>query len=175
VLVQCNTGSRQQLRVAGEPVGREIQAPAIAMNAPGAGGAESERGSIIIVVATDAPLLPHQLKRIARRATMGLARMGATSGNGSGDIFIAFSTTNAGAARAPAAQAGQARPPVAVQMVSNEVISPLFEATVQATEESITNALVAAEDMRGINDHSVPALPHEALQEALRRHGRLGN
>jgi len=175
VLVQCNTGSRQQLRIAGELVGREIQAPAIAMNAPGSGGAESERGSIIIVVATDAPLLPHQLKRIARRATMGLARMGATSGNGSGDIFIAFSTANAGAARAPAAPAGQARPPVAVQMVSNEVISPLFEATVQATEEAITNALLAAEDMRGINDHFVPALPHTAMLEVLRRHNRLGN
>jgi L-aminopeptidase/D-esterase-like protein len=173
VLVQCNTGSRQQLRIAGEPVGREIQAPATAQKAPGAGGAETERGSIIIVVATDAPLLPHQLKRITRRATMGLARMGATSGNGSGDIFIAFSTANAGAARAPAAKQGGARPPVAVQMVSNEVISPLFEATVQATEEAITNALVAAEDMRGADNHLVPALPHEALREVLRRHGRL--
>lgn len=173
VLVQCNTGSRQQLRIAGEPVGRELQAPQIAMDAPGAGGADTERGSIIIVVATDAPLLPHQLKRIARRATMGLARMGATSGNGSGDIFIAFSTANPGAARAPAAGPGQPRPPVNVQMVSNEVISPLFEATVQATEEAITNALVGAEDMRGAGDHFVPALPHEALREVLRKHGRL--
>lgn len=173
VLVQCNTGSRQQLRIASEAVGREMQAPAIAANAPGALGAESDRGSIIIVVATDAPLLPHQLKRIVRRATMGLARMGATSSNGSGDIFIAFSTANPGAARAHAAKPGEARPPVSVQMVSNEAISPLFEAIVQATEEAITNALIAAEDMRGVDDHFVPALPHEALREVLRRHGRL--
>jgi L-aminopeptidase/D-esterase-like protein len=141
---------------------------------PGTWDPNSERGSIIIVVATDAPLLPHQLKRIARRATMGLARMGATSGNGSGDIFVAFSTANAGAA-GPALKDRKAPPPLTskVEMVSNDRISPLFEATVQATEEAITNALVAAEDMRGTDDHLVRALPHDEVRAILRKHGRL--
>jgi len=175
VLVQCNTGARQQLRVGGELVGPELAAaaPKIARNAPGAGGGETERGSIIIVIGTDAPLLPHQLKRMARRATMGLARNGAISSNGSGDIFIAFSTANAGAAGARAGTSNQGRT-ANVEMVRNDSISPLFEATVQATEEAIINALIAAEDMRGVDDHFVPALPHDALREVLRTHGRLG-
>ena len=168
VLVQCNTGTRLQLRVGGQLVGPALAAiaPKSASAAPGAGGNETERGSIIIVIATDAPLLPHQLKRIARRATMGLARDGAISNNGSGDIFIALSTANPGAAR------GSSTPPArtaSVEMVRNDAISPLFEATVQATEEAIINALMAAEDMRGVDDHFVPALPHEALREVLRK------
>ena len=165
-LVQCNTGSRQLLRVGGELVGPALaaRAPKVARAAPGAGDGESERGSIIIVIATDAPLLPHQLKRIARRATMGLARDGAISSNGSGDIFIAFSTANAGAARGPTMPPART---ASVEMVRNDAISPLFEATVQATEEAIINALIGAEDMRGVDDHFVPALPHDALREVL--------
>jgi L-aminopeptidase/D-esterase-like protein len=122
-------------------------------------------GSIIIVVATDAPLLPHQLKRIARRASLGLARTGSTSGNGSGDIFLAFSTANPGANATPGSNS--------VQTVSNERISPLFSATVEATEEAIVNAMVGAKSMTGIDGHTVIALPHEQLQSALKKYNRL--
>jgi L-aminopeptidase/D-esterase-like protein len=118
-------------------------------------------GSIIIVVATDAPLLPTQLKRLARRATMGLARTGSSSGNSSGDIFIAFSTANRGADKEPG--------PNSVLTVSNERISPLFQATVEATEEAIVNAMVAAQTMTGIDGHTVEALPHDKLTELMKR------
>jgi L-aminopeptidase/D-esterase-like protein len=156
VLVQANMGLRPQLLVAGVPVGKELSKVA---------GAPQELGSIIIVVATDAPMLPHQLKRIARRASHGLARTGAISGNGSGDIFIAFSTANANAAAAEdAAQ---------VSMVSNNRISALFEATVQATEEAIINALVAAETMTGADGKTVAAISHDSLRAALRKYNRL--
>jgi len=155
VLVQCNCGRRSQLTVAGVPVGREI---------PGTVYGE-DTGSIIIVVATDAPLLPHQLKRIARRATMGLARTGSTSGNGSGDIFIAFSTANPGA--------WEARKPVNVAMVPNDDMGPLFEGTVQAVEEAIVNAMVAADTMTGINGNRADGLPHDRLRAALAKYGRL--
>jgi len=170
VFVQANHGTRSQLRVAGVPVGLEIPvSPAAgrddAPGVPGDNDALAERGSIIIVVATDAPLMPHQLKRIARRATMGLARTGATSGNGSGDIFIAFSTANPGAEAAPES--------AAVTMVSNARISALFEATVQATEEAIVNALVAAETMVGVDGHRSEAISHAALVAALRKYNRL--
>ncbi len=156
VLVQANYGGRQQLRIAGVPVGREL-----ADNAPGA----EESGSIIIVVATDAPLLPHQLKRLARRAALGLARNGSTAGNGSGDLFLAFSTANPGAAK----PSGTAQ----LTMLPNARIDPLFEATVQATEEAIVNALIAAETMTGRDNHRVVALPHDRLQQVLRKHNRL--
>jgi D-aminopeptidase len=160
VLVQANHGSRSELRIAGVPVGQEIPIPA---RPRGAGPAE-EMGSIIIVVATDAPVLPHQLERLARRASLGLARTGATSGNGSGDIFLAFSTANAGAA---------ANPDVAhVELLSNRRISALFTATVDATEEAIVNALVAAETMTGIDDRRVEALPHDRLRALLAQYGR---
>jgi D-aminopeptidase len=156
VFVQANHGTRSLLRIAGVPIGEEIpQTPAN----------RDELGSIIIVVATDAPMLPHQLKRIARRAALGLGRTGASSGNGSGDIFIAFSTANPGAA----AQREQAQ----VTMVSNARISALFEATVQATEEAIVNALVAGETMTGIDGHRVDALSHDALRQTLRKYNRL--
>jgi D-aminopeptidase len=156
VFVQANHGTRNLLRIAGVPIGEEMpQTPA----------SRDELGSIIIVVATDAPLLPHQLKRIARRAALGLGRTGASSGNGSGDIFIAFSTANAGAA----AQREEAQ----VTMVSNARISALFEATVQATEEAIVNALVAGETMTGVDNHRVEALSHDALRQALRKYNRL--
>jgi D-aminopeptidase len=158
VLVQANHGLRSQLLVAGVPVGA-----AIPVAAPAGGEPQAEMGSIIIVVATDAPLLPHQLKRIARRASLGLARTGATSGNGSGDIFIAFSTANPGAASANVAQ---------VQMVSNDRMNAIFNATVQATEEAIINALVAAETMRGVNGRTIEALPHDRLRAVMKQYGR---
>jgi L-aminopeptidase/D-esterase-like protein len=156
VLVQANHGSRGQLRVAGVPVGQEIAKGAFRRR---------EAGSIIIVVATDAPLLPHQLKRLARRAALGLARTGAISGNGSGDLFLAFSTANPGA--------GGAAQTTQVEMLALERMDPLFAATVQATEESIINALVAAETMKGANDHEVIALPHDRLQQVLKQYNRL--
>jgi L-aminopeptidase/D-esterase-like protein len=141
--------------VAGVPVGREI---------PGTVYGE-DTGSIIIVVATDAPLLPHQLKRIARRATMGLARTGSVSGNGSGDIFIAFSTANPGA--------WTSKKPVSVSMVPNDDIGPLFEGTVEAVEEAIVNAMVASDTMTGINGNRADGLPHDRLRAALEKYNRL--
>ncbi|HKZ53340.1 MAG TPA: P1 family peptidase [Candidatus Acidoferrales bacterium] len=156
VLVQCNYGLRRLLRVAGVPVGREITDHLVK---------KDETGSIIIVVATDAPLLPHQLKRLTRRAALGLARNGSVASNGSGDIFIAFSTANPGAA-APTGMASLA-------MLPNEEMNPLFEATVEATEEAVINALVAAETMIGIDNHQVIALPHDRLQQVLEKYGRL--
>jgi D-aminopeptidase len=158
VLVQANHGRRPELRIAGVPVGAELPLT------PARPGDEVEMGSIIIVVATDAPLLPHQLERLARRASLGLARTGATSGNSSGDIFIAFSTANARAAL---------NPDVAhVEMLSNDRISPLFSATVEATEEAIVNALVAAETMTGADGRTIPALPHDRLRSLLKKYGR---
>ena len=155
VLVQCNCGGRKQLIIAGVPVGREIpEHPAY-----------GDTGSIIITVATDAPLLPHQLKRLARRATMGLARTGSTSGNGSGDIFIAFSTANPGASKIE----GVAE----LKMIANDQMNPLFEATVQATEEAIVNAMVAAKTMTGTDNHTVIALPHDRLRTVLKKYNRL--
>jgi len=156
VLVQCNCGGRTQLRVAGVPVGLELQNPSIR---------KEDRGSIIIVIATDAPLLPHQLKRLARRATMGLARDGSTSGNGSGDIFIAFSTAN------PVAAAETGVPQLA--MLPNDRMNPLFDAVVQATEEAILNAMYAAETMVGRDDHKVEALPVDRVREILKKYNRL--
>jgi L-aminopeptidase/D-esterase-like protein len=160
VLVQANHGRRAELRIAGAPVGVDLP-----LSPPrGGNDADDELGSIIMVVATDAPLLPHQLERIARRAALGLARTGATSGDGSGDIFIAFSTANARAAT---------NPDVAhVEMLSNARISALFSATVQASEEAIVNALVAGETMRGVNGRVIEALPHEPLKKLLRKYGR---
>jgi D-aminopeptidase len=156
VLVQANHGLRGQLLVAGVPVGREIAEGTIR---------KKEAGSIIIVIATDAPLLPHQLKRIACRASLGLARTGSTSGNGSGDLFIAFSTSKPERAN----NERNAR----VEMLSNDDISALFEATVQATEEAIINALIAAETMTGIEGHRIVALPHGPLKDVMKRYNRL--
>jgi len=166
VLVQCNCGRRPQLTIAGVPVGKLIpQDVPYSMFKDGMGGEmEGDKGSIIIVVATDAPLLPHQLKRIARRATMGLARTGSISGNGSGDIFIAFSTANPHAYDEPG--------PNTVLVVSNERMNPLFDATVEATEEAIVNAMVAAKTMTGIDNHTVIGLPHDELQKALKQYNR---
>jgi D-aminopeptidase len=159
VLAQCNYGLRHQLRVAGVPVGQELRDDLLVSKR------HLENGSIIIVVATDAPLLPHQLKRVARRAAMGLARNGSVAGNGSGDLFIAFSTANP--------EAGKAEGLASLTMFPNDRMSPLFEATVQATEECIINALVAAETLVGINGIKAVALPHDRLRDILRRHNRL--
>jgi D-aminopeptidase len=162
VLVQCNYGSRPNLRIAGVPVGKEIPEDRAYASAS---FNELDRGSIIVVVATDAPLLAHQLKRLARRVTLGLGRDGSISGNGSGDIFIAFSTTNPGAAFADHV--------VDLKMLPNEKTEPLFAATVQATEEAIINAMVAAETMTGIENHKVIALPHDRLRAVLKKYNRL--
>jgi len=162
VLVQCNYGMRKNLRIAGVPVGREIPEDAAYANTA---FAQEDRGSIIVVVATDAPLLAHQLKRIARRVTLGLGRLGSTSGNGSGDIFIAFSTANSGAAKPD----GLAQ----LTMLPNDQMNPLFEATVEATEEAVVNAMVAAETMTGIENHKVISLPHDKLRAMLKKYNRL--
>jgi D-aminopeptidase len=162
VLVQCNYGSRQNFRVAGIPVGREISSEDPYAYQP---SEISERGSIIIVVATDAPLVSHQLKRLARRASLGIGRNGSISGNGSGDIFIAFSTANPGAA---------AKDKVTdVKMLPNDLLDPVFAATVQATEEAVINAMIAAESMTGIDNHHVTALPHDQLRAVLKKYNRL--
>jgi L-aminopeptidase/D-esterase-like protein len=162
VLVQCNYGSRQNFRVAGIPVGREVHTEETEAFAP---GDITERGSIIVIVATDAPLLPHQLKRLARRVSLGLGRNGSISGNGSGDIFIAFSTANPGAAAVDHV--------VDLKMVPNDNLNALFEATVQATEEAIINAMIAATSMTGIENHRVSALPHDQLRAVLKKYNRL--
>lgn len=156
VLVQANCGRRPQLTIAGVPVGKEIPGSVY----------PREAGSIIIVVATDAPLLPYQLQRLARRAALGLARTGSVSGNGSGDLFIAFSTANPGAA-------DPAQPTHQVGTVPNDRLDPIFEATVQATEEAIVNALVVNQSMTGRDEHKVEALPHEQLRAILKKYNRL--
>ncbi len=170
VLVQCNYGGRVPFRVAGVPVGREIadlmpERPGGAQ-LEGVEGEADRDGSIIVVVATDAPVLTHQLERMARRVSLGLARNGSTSSNGSGDIFVAFSTANREAASERAAAAD-------ARVLANGRLNPLFAATVEATEEAIINALVAAETMTGANDVTVHALPHDRLREVLRRYNRL--
>ena len=165
VLVQANFGRRPQLTIAGVPVGKEIPLAPTQAAMLHDDATRGDLGSIIIVVATDAPLLPHQLKRLARRATRGRARTGGLSGNGSGDIFLAFSPANPGAFR-PSGLA-------AVQMVSNEEISAIFDGTAWATEEAIVNALVAAETMTGVDGRRVERLPHDLLRDVLRKYNRL--
>jgi L-aminopeptidase/D-esterase-like protein len=162
VLVQANFGRRNQLRIAGVPVGTEITDFQIAYE--NSQWFNQDVGSIIIVVATDTPLLAHQLKRLARRAALGVARTGSTSGDGSGDIFVAFSTANAGAAKANLAQ---------LSMLANNQMNPIFEATVQATEEAIVNALVAAETMTGVDNHKVFAIPQDKLKAVMKKYNRL--
>ena len=183
-LVQCNYGVRRDLRIAGVPVGEEIPdlAGCIANNdplpadsarrrctdpqRPGADGDAPEQGSIIVVVATDAPLLPHQLKRMATRVAVGVGRQGGFGGNSSGDIFIAFSTANP--------RAWQNDGPVTnIKMLPNDRISPLFQATAQATEAAITNALLAAETTTGANDLRIYAMPVDRMLAAMKKYGRL--
>jgi D-aminopeptidase len=186
VLVQCNYGSRAGLRIAGVPVGKEFADPMVCVAASGAPRRDwlqemphcstrssarkepaAELGSIIIVVATDAPLLPHQLKRLVKRTSLGLGREGSIASNYSGDLFVAFSTANPGAA----ADSGL----VALQMLPNDLLDPLFTATVQATEEAVTNALVAAETMTGADSVRAYALPHDQLIAILRKYNRLAS
>jgi len=156
VLVQCNYGSRSQLRIAGVAVGREIGEHTVR---------DDDIGSIIVVVATDAPLIPTQLKRVARKVSLGLGRDGSFSGDGSGDIFIAFSTANPGAADPKGVHQ--------LTMLPNQRLNPIFLATVQATEEAVINAMVAAKTMKGINDVEVIGLPHDRLREVLKKYNRL--
>ncbi len=158
VLVQANFGRRENLIIAGVPVGKEITdlQPLIHKD-------PKREGSILIVVATDAPLLPNQLKRVAKRATLGMARTGAISTDSSGDLFIAFST---------------AVPPIINDhelwsTLRNGDLDPILDATVNATEEAIVNSLVAATTMHGINDNTFYAIPHERLRQVLKRYGRL--
>ncbi|HEX8332223.1 MAG TPA: P1 family peptidase [Segetibacter sp.] len=170
VLVQANYGSRSQLTIAGVPVGRllrdtlplkvnENTAYINLKNEP------NEMGSIIVVVATDAPLLPHQLKRITQRVSLGIGKVGGTGGNGSGDIFIAFSTAN----QLAFSRKGE----TSISLYSNDMMNSLFTATIQATEEAIINALVAGRTMKGINDNTVPGLPHEAVLKILKDYNRI--
>jgi D-aminopeptidase len=184
VLVQCNYGSRRDLRIAGVPVGEEIPdlvgciantdpLPAGSTrprcDSPRAGAAideAPEQGSIIVVVATDAPLLPHQLKRIATRVSLGIGRQGGFGGNSSGDIFIAFSTAN------PRAWFDD-QPVKDIKMLPNDQISPLFQATAQATEAAITNALLAAETTTGANDLRIYAMPVDRMMAAMKKYGRI--
>jgi L-aminopeptidase/D-esterase-like protein len=155
-IVQSNFGLRSQLMIGGVPVGQEI---------PEGAFRRRETGSIIIAVATDAPLLPHQLKRLARRASLGLARTGGTSGNGSGDLFIAFSTANPGVSTPE-------KPTHTVETIPNDRLDGIFNATVQAVEEAIINSIVANEPMTGIDGRKVIALPHDRLREVLKKYGR---
>ena len=179
VLVQCNYGRRPDLRVAGVPVGAEISdlMPCSAGTDPAGGQGMSrctapandpdrdiDQGSIIVIVATDAPLLPHQLKRVVTRVAVGLGRSGGFGGNSSGDIFVAFSTANP--------RTGTANAVTSVQMLPNPRMNGLFYATAQATEEAIVNALLAATTMTGANDYRVYAMPRDRLLAALRKYGR---
>jgi L-aminopeptidase/D-esterase-like protein len=156
VLVQCNYGERDQLRIAGVNVGREIPDQTVW---------KSDVGSIIVVVATDAPLIPTQLKRVAKKVSLGLGRDGSYSGNESGDIFIAFSTANPGASESKGLHQ--------LTMLPNDSLDSIFLATVQATEEAVVNAMVAADTMTGIDDHTVIALPHDRLRAVLKKYNRL--
>jgi D-aminopeptidase len=161
VLVQANYGFRGLFRVAGVPVGAEITDLM-----PTPGKVDEGQGSIIVVVATDAPLLPHQLKRLVKRVSLGVGNMGGRGENSSGDIFIAFSTANA-------SEISKDQGVANVRMVPNDKINPLFWATASATEEAILNAMVAAENMKGYNGNTVFALPHERLKAILKKYNRL--
>ena len=178
VLVQCNFGLRRQLRIAGVPVGQEISEPKpcydtdaplgpeqTEMRCPRGVDREREHGSIIAIIATDAPLLPHQLRRVARRAALGVGRMGGIAGAGSGDLFLAFSTAQTNAADSLGV--------TSVPMLEDERIDPVYEATVQATEEAIINAMLAAKTMTGADYLRVPALPHDRLRAVLQKYNRL--
>ncbi|HLM00630.1 MAG TPA: P1 family peptidase [Pyrinomonadaceae bacterium] len=174
VLVQANYGARQFFSVAGVPIGKEItdlrptpgQKNATLMGEKKFPLSDEGQGSIIVVVATDAPLLPHQLKRLAQRVSLGVGNVGGRGENSSGDIFIAFSTANA-------TEASKDDGLSDLKMLPNEKINQLFWATAQATEEAILNALVAAETMKGFNGNTAYALPHDRLREALKKYNRL--
>lgn len=198
VLVQCNYGYSQGLRVAGIPVAREMRLqgacvteqrtppvlgwdgkpaevcdPTLASVADGS--RKAELGSIIVVVATDAPLTADQLKRLARRVAVGLGRLGAIEGDGSGDIFLAFSTANAGADEGNSAQPPYEIPNARVERLQSWKLNPVFTAVVEATEEAVINSMVAAKTMVGADNWRVSALPHDQLRAVLKAHGLLAN
>jgi len=164
VLAQCNFGRRYQLTVAGAPVGHHLTDDVPFTN--GENPFRQDDGSLIVVIATDAPLLPHQLKRLAKRAALGMARTGSLGGNGSGDIFLAFTT-------APSGGAGSGSMKGSVEYIHNDFIDPLLFASAYATEESIINSMIAAEGMTGHKELRVHALPHDKLQDVLRKYGRV--
>jgi L-aminopeptidase/D-esterase-like protein len=195
VLVQCNYGTRSQLRIAGIPVGREITGmepcvaqrldppltaadgralPVCGVPAPReeAPAEDPEQGSIIIVVATDAPLSPDQLKRVVRRVALGMGRMGSINGNGSGDIFLAFSTANRGVDWGNSGRSTLPAP--TMQRLGSGLMDPLFTATVEATEEAILNAMLAAETMTGADYRRAWGLPHDQVRSILAKYNRLG-
>jgi L-aminopeptidase/D-esterase-like protein len=161
---QTNFGRRFQLTIAGVPVGQHLKADTVWTS--GENPFRGEEGSLIVVIATDAPLLPHQLKRLARRASLGMARTGSLGGNGSGDIFLAFSTAN------PNAALGEKNGLASIQALSNNFIDPLLMTSAYATEEAIINSMIAAEDMTGHKGIRVKALPHDQLREIMRQYNR---
>ena len=165
VLVQSNFGSKKNLTISGVPVGLELADTLNRIyNAPPSNRRKEGDGSIIVIVATDAPLLPHQLKRIAHRVPIGIGNVGGRGSNGSGDIFLAFSTANTNAFNRDRT--------TSVRTLSNDLITPLFEATVQAVEESIVNAMIAAETMDGIHGNTAYEIPHDRLIEILKKYNR---
>ena len=166
VLVQSNFGGKRNFTLAGVPVGMElIDTLNYEFKAPPSSRRQEGDGSIIVIVATDAPFLPHQLKRIAQRVPLGIGIVGGRGSNGSGDIFLAFSTANKGAFSRSET--------TSVETFSNDLISPFFDATTQAVEEAIINAMVAAETMVGINGNTAHALPHDLVIETLKKYNRI--
>jgi L-aminopeptidase/D-esterase-like protein len=164
-LAQTNFGRRYQLTIAGVPVGQHLKDHLIWPK--GQNPFEQDSGSLIVVLATDAPLLPHQLRRLAKRASLGMARTGSLGGNGSGDIFVAFSTAN------PNAAVGNEQGVASIQALSNNFIDPLFISSAYATEEAIINSMIAAEDMIGYRGVSAKAIAHDQLQDVMKRYQRL--
>ncbi len=182
VLVQCNTGDRRTLRIAGAPIGADLSSgwqpcydpklspadkqPKCSGTGPSSRTPPPDEGSIIIVVATDAPLIPAQLDRVARRAALGLGRLGSYAGNGSGDLILSFTTASA------AANHPDQKHPSSITPLPNDGIDPLFKAVVEATEESVVNALVAARTLTGADGYTYYGLPHEELRRLLKHYGR---
>jgi L-aminopeptidase/D-esterase-like protein len=165
-IVQSNFGAKRNLSIAGFPVGIELKDTLnYKFNAPPKSIRKEGDGSIIVIIATDVPLLPHQLKRIAQRIPLGVGIVGGRGSNGSGDIFLAFSTANENAFHRDAT--------TTVKSMSNDLLTPVFEATVQAVEEAIINAMVAADTMEGINGNKAYALPHDLLRQTLKKYNRL--
>ncbi len=165
-LVQANFGRRFQLTVSGVPVGQHLTSDAPITN--GENPFKQDDGSLIVILATDAPLLPHQLKRLAKRATLGMARTGSLGGNGSGDLFLAFSTANRGAAGPGSAKSGV----VSIEALPNDHMDPLLFASAYATEEAIINAMIAAETMTGRDGVTIKAIPHDELRAVMKQYGR---
>ena len=165
VFVQSNFGAKKNFRIDGVPVGMELRDTLnFEFKKPPQSFVQPGQGSIIVIVATDAPLLPHQLKRVAERVTIGVGNVGGRGENSSGDIFFAFSTANTSFSRDSV---------TAVNVLSNDLINPIFEATVEATEEAIINAMVAAQTMTGINGNKAYALPREAVMRVMRKYNRV--